>query len=275
MSPHWLETVAWISLGLAFACALVILVDELLLGNRQQMWIMNVVHPVTALYLGPVWLAVYWRHGRRMSRKAMHERVDELAREGRDPDEMRAAVESEGIRPRHVANAVSHCGAGCTLGDIGGEWIVFAIGWTIAGATLYPELILDFVLAWSLGILFQYFTIAPMRPDLGRRQALRMAMRADTLSILAFQVGLFGWMVLSAKVIWQPPLPIDSAGHWFMMQVGMVIGFLTSWPVNAWLLRKGWKERMSVDAHVADMLEHRRDRRRRRPTGEAAPGRAS
>ena len=29
-----------------------------------------------------------------------------------------------------------------------------------------------------------------------------------------------------------------------MMQIGMIVGFFTAWPVNAWLIRKGWKERM-------------------------------
>jgi len=31
-----------------------------------------------------------------------------------------------------------------------------------------------------------------------------------------------------------------------MMQVGMSLGFLTSWPVNRWLLRRGVKEPMMV-----------------------------
>jgi hypothetical protein len=30
-------------------------------------------------------------------------------------------------------------------------------------------------------------------------------------------------------VIRQPPLPIDSSGHWFTMQIGMTLGFVTSW----------------------------------------------
>jgi hypothetical protein len=28
------------------------------------------------------------------------------------------------------------------------------------------------------------------------------------------------------------------------MQIGMIIGFATSWPVNAWLIRVGIKEAM-------------------------------
>lgn len=29
-----------------------------------------------------------------------------------------------------------------------------------------------------------------------------------------------------------------------LMQIGMVLGFFTSWPVNAWLIRRGIKEAM-------------------------------
>jgi Domain of unknown function (DUF4396) len=223
MAPHALEVVAWTTLALGGACALAILVDELLLGRRQAMTVMNLVHPVTALYLGPIWLWAYlrrWRAGASEDRAA------------RDTWE--------------VAGAVSHCGAGCTLGDIAGEWIVWAAlaTSTIAGATLYPEILLDVTLAWGLGIAFQYFTIVPMRRELRGLSGVLAAIRADTLSIAGFQVGLLAWMALSERVIWSPPLQIDAPGHWAMMQVGMILGAATSWPVNRALLARGWKEPM-------------------------------
>jgi len=62
--------------------------------------------------------------------------------------------------------------------------------------------------------------------------------------VLSFEVGLFGWMALAHYVLWDPS--IDSPSHWFMMQIGMMIGFLTSWPVNRWLLVKGVKEPMTA-----------------------------
>jgi Domain of unknown function (DUF4396) len=34
-----------------------------------------------------------------------------------------------------VSVSDSHCGAGCVLGDICGEWIVWATGWTIGSIT--------------------------------------------------------------------------------------------------------------------------------------------
>jgi len=211
----------------------VIAADIVVLGNRQHMAIMNVVFPLTALYLGPIALWLYLARGRRMSHKQM---------------QAKAMMERE---PRdswwQVSLSDSHCGAGCALGDIGGEWLVFATAWTIGStAELGPEYILDLPLAWIFGILFQYFAIAPLRGQLGELAPLGDAIKSDTLSVLSFEVGLFGWMAGSHYLIWQPPLAIDSSSHWFMMQVGMVLGFLTSWPVNRWLLRRGVKEPMMV-----------------------------
>lgn len=36
----------------------------------------------------------------------------------------------------------------------------------------------------------------------------------------------------------------DSAAYWFLMQVGMCLGFVTAMPVNGWLLRRGIEETM-------------------------------
>lgn len=36
----------------------------------------------------------------------------------------------------------------------------------------------------------------------------------------------------------------DMAVFWFMMQIAMIAGTFTALPANAWLIRKGWKEKM-------------------------------
>jgi putative flippase GtrA len=80
---------------------------------------------------------------------------------------------------------------------------------------------------------------------LSSSQALVAALKADTLSILAFEVGLFGWMALTYFVLFpNPHLEPNQALYWFMMQIGMVIGFLTSYPMNRVLVRWGTKEAM-------------------------------
>jgi hypothetical protein len=261
MAPHWAIVVGWVFVAMGFASALVILIDEFVLGYRQHMAIMNLVHPITALYWGPVWVWVYFARGRRASHKAIDRETRHLAQQSADPTELREAASSTDQRELgvwHVANADSHCGAGCTLGDIAGEWIVWAMGpWMIAGATVWPEIILDLPLAWTIGILFQYFTIVPMRDDVSPFKGLWLAIRADTLSILSFQVGLFTWMIISAKLLWQPPLEINTSAHWWMMQIGMILGFLTAYPANRWLVKNGWKEKMDHRRPLATMLQQR------------------
>jgi Domain of unknown function (DUF4396) len=98
-------------------------------------------------------------------------------------------------------------------------------------------------MAYILGIAFQYFAIAPMRGDWGRR-SLIAAVQADTLSLTAFEIGLFGWMAITQMVLFQPSLEANQWTFWFMMQIGMVLGYLTAFPVNWWLIARGIKERM-------------------------------
>ena len=143
-----------------------------------------------------------------------------------------------------TATGVSHCGAGCTLGDIIAEFAVFALAITIAGEALFAEYIADYVLAVTLGLAFQYFAIVPMR-GLGFRGGIVAAIKADILSLTAFEVGLFAWMALMAFVFFPDPhLQPDSPVYWFLMQIGMIIGFATAWPANVWLIRHGIKEAM-------------------------------
>lgn len=38
--------------------------------------------------------------------------------------------------------------------------------------------------------------------------------------------------------------PLPRPVYWFLMQIGMIIGFATAWPANVWLIRRGIKEAM-------------------------------
>jgi hypothetical protein len=107
--------------------------------------------------------------------------------------------------------------------------------------------ILDYIFAFALGILFQYFTIVPMqKPSVG--EGLTRALKADALSLSAWQIGMYGFMALAQFVIFRSlfhaRLEVNSAEFWFMMQIAMLAGFVTSYPVNWWLLRVGIKEKM-------------------------------
>jgi hypothetical protein len=271
MAPVWLTVVAWLYLSVCFCCAAIIACDIAFNHRRQPMGVMNVVFPITALYFGPFALALYWRWGRAAARRTMASMPvrsaaapqaavasagggmrmhggptahDEVASAGGPNGAGESAPPGERARPWWVTMAieVSHCGSGCTLGDVISEFAIFGLGLTIAGLTLGAEYVGDFIFALAFGIVFQYFAIAPMR-GLGLKDGLIAAAKADFISLTAFEVGLFGWMAVMAFVLFPAPhhLTPSSADYWFLMQVGMIIGYFTAWPANVWLVNRGVK----------------------------------
>jgi len=73
--------------------------------------------------------------------------------------------------------------------------------------------------------------------DISPATALWEAIKADTLSLVAFEVGMFGWMALARLWLLPGEPAATSIAFWFMMQVGMMAGFATTYPAN-WLLAK-------------------------------------
>ena len=268
MAPVWLTVIAWLYLSICFCCAGIIAGDIAFNHRRQPMGVMNFVFPITALYFGPFALALYWRWGRAaaqtttpmsMSRAVpgtavasagagmqMHgaEHAHNMPGAGGPGGSDEPAPPGERARPWWVTMAieVSHCGSGCALGDVISEFAIFWAALTIAGLTLGAEYVGDYILALAFGIIFQYFAIAPMR-GLGLKDGLIAAAKADFISLTAFELGLFGWMAVMAFVLFPAPhqLMPSSAAFWLLMQVGMIIGYFTSWPANVWLVKRGIK----------------------------------
>lgn len=216
--PDWLHLIAVASLALGVTCAIVIAADEY--RYPQNMWIMNLVWPLTALFGSVIWLGFYCSFGRNA---------------GTMPDNP----------PMHIAVAkgASHCGAGCALGDLIVEWLVFAVpaialwfGWqSIFHDKIIAIWIPDYLVAFLIGIVFQYFTIVPMR-NLSVGDGIWAAIKADTLSISSWQVGMYGMMAIGQfgwfSHVYGGTATVDTPEFWFLMQLAMLAGFATAYPVN-------------------------------------------
>ncbi|HEX4337263.1 MAG TPA: DUF4396 domain-containing protein [Polyangiaceae bacterium] len=230
---EWLTGLSWTAVGLGVASCLVVLRD-LATGGAQHMWIMNVVWPVTALWSGPFGAWAYFRFGTRTSKRCL------LQQEHQGEGGSRTRRQPF---PVVVATGTSHCGSGCALGDIIAALLFLAVPFSLFGRRLFGAWVYDFIAAFLLGIAFQYFTIKPMR-RISSREALWDALKADTLSLGAWQVGMYGWMAVVTFVFFHHELSPSSIDFWFMMQLGMFVGFLTAYPVNWWLLKSGVKAAM-------------------------------
>jgi hypothetical protein len=136
-----------------------------------------------------------------------------------------------------------HCGSGCTLGDMIAEAFLLAVPVILFGSKIYGSWAIDFLFAFIIGIIFQYYSIKPMK-NLSPKKGLIAALKADTLSLTAWQVGMYGGMAIAFFLIFRRRLEPTNILFWFVMQGAMLLGFITSFPVNWWLLKKGIKEVM-------------------------------
>ncbi|HEY4060976.1 MAG TPA: DUF4396 domain-containing protein [Puia sp.] len=211
-----IKTIAIFSLGLGACCCLVLSID--VLRHPQRMGVMNIVWPVTALYAGPLGLLAYYTIGRRPASRTI---------------------------PfwQSVLKGSLHCGGGCTLGDLAAEVFLLFVPVTIAGSALLGGWTVDFAFAFAIGILFQYYAIRPMK-QMSLSKAIIAALKADALSLSFWQIGMYGWMAICFFVIFRHPLKASDPVFWFMMQLAMLVGLCTAFPVNWWLLKKGIKEAM-------------------------------
>ncbi|RDI45545.1 DUF4396 domain-containing protein [Falsibacillus pallidus] len=238
-----LTTISYIALALGIISALIILID--IIKNPQPMGIMNIVWPINGLYLGPFGIWAYWVMGRSKKEHNHHEENHD-----HDHNDQHDHENMHGDKPfwQSVFVSTSHCSSGCTFGDAAGVPIVFLTGLTIAGSTLFAHYLVEFIFAYIFGVFFQVFSIVPMSrkmgDDMSWGKGFWKAIKADTLSLVAFEIGMFGWMAIVHYLLFTKPPEPNTAVYWFMMQIAMILGALTSYPANWLLVKKGVKHGM-------------------------------
>lgn len=137
----------------------------------------------------------------------------------------------------------THCGGGCTLGDIVTALISAMATISIAGSMLLGHFVLDFIGAFVFGIAFQYLPKREMNPSMSRSKALVEALKADTLSVIFYQIGMYIWLLI-CMYVFHMKLDVFSFSYWFIMQIAMLAGFIAVYPANVILIKLGIKEAM-------------------------------
>ena len=237
--------------------------------NKQSMKIMNAVWILSGLWGSYLALWAYTKFGREhagndsmkgmdmgnMDMKGM--KMDNMDMSGMDMKGMdMSGMKMDGMnmsgmnmgpkRPHWQSIALSalHCGAGCTLADIIGEWITAAIPMSLFGSTIAADWVFDFFLALIIGVYFQFYAIREME-KISVGKGLLRAFKADFFSLTAWQIGMYGWMAIVYFVLFKDfPHEKNAWTFWFMMQIAMLCGFICGFPMNALLIKLGVKKGM-------------------------------
>ncbi|GED22287.1 DUF4396 domain-containing protein [Halomonas halmophila] len=204
----------------------------------QHMAVMNVTWPITGLYM-PVFGWWVYRSLGRAALPVPHHDDHHVAHD--HPEHQHHHADKP--KWQGVFVSATHCGGGCTLGDFVAAPLATWSGLTLFGSHVGGHFLLTFLFAYAFGVLFQYLPIRAMS-QLSVRQALINAVKADTLSLIAFQMGMYLWMLIALSVFLDGTMHASSPVFWFMMQIAMLVGFITSYPANWALVTRGIKHAM-------------------------------
>ena len=137
------------------------------------------------------------------------------------------------MRPRALrataVQATLHCLTGCAIGEILGMVIATALGLGNA-----PSIAVAIVLAFFFGYLL---TLRPLfRAGVSLRRALRLAFASDTVSIATME------LVDNAFILAVPgamAAGLTDRLFWWSLLVSLLVAFVVTVPVNAWLISRG------------------------------------
>lgn len=128
-----------------------------------------------------------------------------------------------------AASATLHCLTGCAIGEVLGMVIGTALGWN-ALATIALAVALAFFFGYALSMR------GVLRAGVGFKQALKVALAADTVSIAVME------LVDNAVMVAVPgamAAGLGTALFWGALAFAFLVAFLITMPVNKWLIGRG------------------------------------
>jgi hypothetical protein len=128
-----------------------------------------------------------------------------------------------------AVSATAHCLTGCAIGEVLG--MVLATWW---GWVTVPAVGLTVALAFFFGYLLTVTSVR--RAGLGWGAAIRVALAADTISILVMEV------VDNAVMVGVPGAMgagLASWVFWVALAFSLAVAFVVTLPVNRWMIGRG------------------------------------
>lgn len=137
-----------------------------------------------------------------------------------------------------AVSATLHCLTGCAIGEVLGMVIGTALGFHDA-ATIALAIALAFVFGYALTMR------GVMRTGLDFRAALKIALAADTVSILVMEIADNAFMLAIPGAM---AAGLADARFWLSLAAALAVAFVLTVPINRWLISRG-KGHAVVHAH--------------------------
>lgn len=218
-----LNQLALLFLVLGGCTALMILKD--IFRHPHPVRIMNVIWPLTGLYMPFFgWLA-WWYLGRKPSRQ-----------------QKLALLVTQKVH-RHagwptIFISTSLSAAACILGELITLSIITTLNHYHFLTPLWMQVIICLSISLISGLFLQFLAIK-QRESFSLWRTLLVAFRTETFPLLVYQTGIFFFMSLALKFVLNQQIDPLMAMFWFMLQLAMLTGFIFSWPANHFLIKRG------------------------------------
>jgi hypothetical protein len=141
-------------------------------------------------------------------------------------------------RWRQVLGSTMHCVAGDGVGILAGS-VIASLFHLPKGADIALEYALGFSFGWSI------FQSLFMRGMVGGSytRALTGTLFPELLSMNCLMAGMVPAMTLATKIVPASHDPSRPA-FWFVMSMALLVGFITAYPMNWWLVSRHMKHGM-------------------------------
>ncbi len=142
------------------------------------------------------------------------------------------------VRWRQVLGSTMHCVAGDGVGILAGA-VIASVMHLSSGIDIALEYLLGFGFGWAI------FQALFMRSEAGGsyKRALSNTFFPELLSMNCLMAGMVPTMILAMR---HAPRGDDPFGpvFWFVMSMALLVGFITAFPMNWWLVSRHLKHGM-------------------------------
>jgi len=189
--------------------------DNFVRGNPEET-VMKWGWVLIALYMGPVALALYVLADK----------------------EPRPGQHAEFIKPlwKQGVGSTVHCLAGDATGIIAAAVIT-----AVLGLPMWLDLIIEYTAGFAFGLfIFQSLFMKTMMGGT-YSHALKNSFMPEWLSMNMMAAGMFPVMIYGMMGRDMRAMEPTQLLFWGVMSLGVIIGFITAYPVNVWMVSKNLK----------------------------------